>query len=80
MFEEVLEGVQPTKSIAEVQTEETREVDDISEWTDYDAIEVEMEADSMRTQLLRLVLTARRKGKGVLRQGEGFRLQGKVAS
>ena len=45
MFQEVLEGVQPTKSIAEVQTEETREVDDISEWTDYDAIEVEMEAE-----------------------------------
>ena len=45
MFKEVLEGVQPTKASVEVQTEETREVDDITEWTDYDAIEVEMEGE-----------------------------------
>jgi len=43
VFKEVLEGVQPTKSSVEVQTEDTQEVDDVTEWTDYDAIEVEME-------------------------------------
>ena len=43
VYKEVLEGVQPKKSSVEVQTEETREVDDITEWTDYDAIEMEME-------------------------------------
>ena len=43
MFKEVLEGVQPTKSSVDVQTGVAREVEDITEWTDYDAIEVEME-------------------------------------
>ena len=43
MFKEVLEGVQPTKSSVEVQSGVTQEVEDITEWTDYDAIEVEME-------------------------------------
>ena len=37
--------MQPTKSSVHVQTGEAREVEDITEWTDYDAIEVEMEGE-----------------------------------
>ena len=44
VFQEVLEGVQPPR-LAEVEVEvgPTQEVEDITQWLDYDAVEVEME-------------------------------------
>ena len=44
VFQEVLEGVQPPKQAeVEVEVGPTQEVEDITQWLDYDAVEVEME-------------------------------------
>jgi len=44
VFHEVLEGVQPPKPAeVEVEAGPTQEVEDITQWLDYDAVEVEME-------------------------------------
>jgi hypothetical protein len=44
VFQEVLEGVQPPKPAeVEVGVGPTQEVEDITQWLDYDAVEVEME-------------------------------------
>ena len=44
VFQEVLEGVQPPKAAeVEVEAGPTQQVEDITQWLDYDAVEVEME-------------------------------------
>ena len=44
VFQEVLEGVQPPRPAeVEVEAGPTQEVEDITQWLDYDAVEVEME-------------------------------------
>ena len=44
VFQEVLEGVQPPRPAeVEVEVGPTQEVEDITQWLDYDAVEVEME-------------------------------------
>ena len=43
VFQEVLEGVRQAVPVSETPTAASQEVEDITDWTDYEAIEVEME-------------------------------------
>ena len=43
VFQEVLEGVRQAVPVSETPTAASQEVEDITNWTDYEAIEVEME-------------------------------------
>ena len=43
VFQEVLEGVRQAVPVSETTTTASQEVEDITDWIDYEAIEVEME-------------------------------------